>query len=126
MSQSIKLAPGAPLAEEPQTIPLRRQRRLTIRGGDGDDQVVEIRAPGGQVELRIALTEDGPVLQLDAVKLALTASESVAIDSRRFEVRASEGATIHSGGDLELEAEGENRMTSTGDTRIVGKLIFLN
>lgn len=106
-------------------IPLERGRSLEL-SNTGTDDVVEIRAASGQLELRIVLTEDGPVLQLDAVKMSLSASESVAIDCKRFAVNASEEAALESGGEFVIKAEGELQTTSTGDTRVVGKCIYLN
>lgn len=117
-----KLAPKPP---QPQTIALDRGRRLEVVPEGEAGQVVEIRAEDGQLELRIVLTEAGPVLQLDAVKLALRADD-LAIDCKRLAVNASEGAAVASGNDLTLEAEGELRTNSTGDTRVVGKCIYLN
>jgi len=109
----------------PDHIPLDRGRSLEL-SHTGTDDVVEIRAASGQLELRIVLTEDGPVLQLDAVKMSLSASESVAIDCKRFAVNASDEATLESGGEFVIKAEGELQTTSTGDTRVVGKCIYLN
>jgi phage gp45-like len=118
-----KLATKRP---ESKAIPLDRGRRLELsRSTEGDD-VVEVRSPSGQLELRIVLTEQGPVLQLEAVKLALSASESVEIDCERFAVKAREQAVIESAGDVSIKADGELESTSTGDTRIAGKMIYLN
>lgn len=94
---------------ESKTILLEHGRRLEVsRSGDGD--VVEVRAESGQLELRVVLTAEGPVLQLDAVKLALRAEDSVEIDCKSFAVKTTE--------DVSIAAE--------GDTRVVGKRIFLN
>lgn len=116
-----KLAPKPP---QPKTIALDRGRRLEVAPGESGE-VVEIRSPGGELELRIVLTPEGPVLQLEAIRVALSADD-VAIDCKRLAVNASEQANLASGGDLAIEAEGELRTTSTGDTRIAGKLIYLN
>ena len=108
-----KLAPKPP---QPQIVALGRGRRLEVAPGESGE-VVEIRAADGQLELRVVLTENGPVLQLDAVKLALRADD-VAIDCKRLAVNASD--------EVAIESEGELRTTSAGDTRIAGKLIYLN
>jgi len=76
----------------------------------GTSQLVEIRSESGMVEVRIQLTEQGPVLQMEAVKLQLKASEAVEIESKRVEIRTEEDTTV--------EAKGE--------VRIVGKMIYLN
>lgn len=108
-----------------QAIELARERRLELTRA-GDDQTLEIRAPGGEVELRITLTEAGPVLQLDAVKLAISARDSVEVDCGRFEVRARESVVLESEGDTELTTEGETRVSSTANVVIKGEYIYLN
>jgi len=93
---------------------------------DGVDQVVEVRAASGLLELRVRLTDEGPVLQMEAVKVALTAEDSVAIKCKTFEVEASGDTIIQSGGELKLKAEGEIEVESPEDVRVRGKIIWLN
>src|SRR5436305_11908035 len=80
-------------------------RKVVVR-----DQLVEIRNEAGMVEVRIQMTEAGPVLQMEAVKLQLKASEAVEIESKRVEIKTDE--------DIEVEAKGV--------IRINGKMIYLN
>jgi len=96
---------------------LREGRTLTVEPS-GRDELVEIRSSSGQVELRIKLTEDGPVLQMESVRLQLKASEAVEIESRRVEIRAGEALELSSGNEVKVEGEGE--------VRVNGKMIFLN
>ena len=100
-------------------------RTLKVSRAAGE-QVVEVRAASGQLELRVRLTDQGPVLQMEAVKLALTAEESVAIKCKTFEVEASQETIIQSGGELKIKAEGEVEVDSPDDVRIRGKIIWLN
>lgn len=116
-----KLAPKTP---HPQIVALDRGRRLEITP-DAGGEIVEIRSPEGELELRIVLTPEGPVLRLEAVKLALSADD-VAIDCKRLAVNASESADLATAGDMALEAGGDLDTKSTGDTRVVGKCIYLN
>jgi len=69
-------------------IYLREGRTLSIEQA-GSDELVEIRSSSGQVELRIRLTEDGPVLQMESARLQLKASEAIEIESKRVEIRAT-------------------------------------
>jgi len=96
---------------------LREGRTLSVEA-DGSDELVEIRSSSGQVELRIKLTEEGPVLQMEAVRLQLKASEAVEIESRRIELKATETLQLASGDEVKVDAEGE--------VRVNGKMIFLN
>ena len=79
---------------------------------------MEIRSSSGQVELRIRLTEEGPVLQMESARLQLKASEAVEIESKRIEIRATETVQIASKDEVKVDAEGE--------VRVNGKMIYLN
>ena len=113
--------------------PAAKDDRLTLRGGrqirvtaHDDSELVEITAPGGEVELRVVITENGPVLRLDSVKLAIHAVESVDVQCKKFSVEAAESIELSSEGELAVESEKELRVTSTDDVRIRGKLVYLN
>lgn len=84
----------------------------------GTGELVEIRSSSGQVELRIKLTEDGPVLQMESARLQLKASEAVEIESKRVEIRATETVQLASKDEIKVDAE--------GDVRVNGKTIWLN
>jgi hypothetical protein len=85
---------------------------------EGSDELVEIRSSSGMVEVRIKLTEAGPVLAMEAVKLHLKATESVEVETKTFHVTAEEKVTIETKGELDL--------TSDEEMRIRGKKIWLN
>jgi hypothetical protein len=108
-----------------QTEETTDRRELYLRDGKtlsvettGSDELVEIRSSSGQVELRIKLTEEGPVLQMESVRLQIKATEAVEIESKRVEIRASETLQLSSDNEVKVEAE--------GDVRVNGKMIFLN
>ena len=88
---------------------LRDGRKLVI-GEHGGDQLVEIRNGAGMLEVRIRLTDDGPVLQMESAKLSLKASEAVEIESQRVAIKASETIDV----------------TANGDVVVIGKTIHLN
>jgi hypothetical protein len=96
---------------------LRDGRTLSVETA-GADELVEIRSSSGQVELRIKLTEEGPVLQMEAVRLQMKASEAVEIESKRVEIKATE--TLQLASDNEIKVDGE------GEVRVNGKMIYLN
>jgi hypothetical protein len=108
-----------------QTEEASDRRELYLRDGKtlsvettGSDELVEIRSSSGQVELRIKLTEEGPVLQMESVRLQLKASEAVEIESKRIELKATETLQLSSDNEVKVDAEGE--------VRVNGKMIFLN
>jgi hypothetical protein len=103
---------------------LRDGRKLVVSDA-GSDQLVEIRAESGMVELRIRLTEQGPVLQMEALRLQLKATEAVEIESPKVEIRGTEELSL-SGGAVKLEAENDVKVDAEGEVRVVGKTIHLN
>lgn len=96
-------------APAPTELPLRGDRTLTLLPV-GRDDLVEVRAADGRLELRIRLTEDGPVLEMEAVRLELKAGEAVEIDTKDFRLRA----------------DGEVGIAADGDVRVTGEIIHLN
>jgi len=110
--------------EDTREVYLKDGRKLTI-SEQGADQLVEIRSESGMVELRIKLTEEGPVLQMEAVKLQLKATESVEIESARVDIKGTESVAV-SGGKVEVEGEEDVTVDAKGEVRVTGKMIYLN
>lgn len=110
---------------EAREVYLREGRTLTV-STVGTDELVEIRAASGQVELRIVLTEQGPVLQMEAVRLKLKATEAVEVETKQFSVKAEESVALVSQGELTIASTGETKVEAEGDVRVVGKTIHLN
>lgn len=100
-------------------------RKLVVSEHAGD-QLVEIRSESGMVEVRIQLTEAGPVLQMESARLKLSAQESIEIASRRVEIKATEDLAL-SGAAVEIESETSVDVEAKeGDVKVVGKMIYLN
>ncbi len=111
-------------ATEEKRLYLRRGRTAVV-STSGIDEILEIRSDGGTVELRVKLTEEGPVLQVDGAKLELRATEEISLESKKLAVAADEVA-IASRGDLVMSSEGEMDLKSPQDIRVRGKIIWLN
>lgn len=103
---------------------LSEGRRLLVKGSPSG-QLVEIRNESGLLELRIRLTSEGPVLQMEALRLEMRAQEAVQIESPRVEIKGSDKVEV-SGGKVAVHGEEELNVESTGDVRVVGKMIYLN
>ncbi len=73
------------LDEQEKMLPSGRSVVVRLAGGAEE---LEIRSPQGAVEVRILLTDSGPVVRLSGARLELDAAETVAVSCRRFEVRA--------------------------------------
>ncbi|HEY1556054.1 MAG TPA: hypothetical protein VGF94_14550 [Kofleriaceae bacterium] len=91
---------------------LRDGRKVVVR-----DQLVEIRSESGLVELRIQMTEQGPVLHVEAARMKISASEAVEIAAPKVSITGTE---------IEVEGEEKVSVDSAGDVRVAGKMIYLN
>ncbi|MCX5743733.1 MAG: hypothetical protein NT062_14670 [Proteobacteria bacterium] len=98
-------------------------RKLVIT--EGSEPIVEIRAASGLLELRIQLTEAGPVIQMEAVRMQLKATESVEIESARVAIKGTKAVAIE-GGQVDLEAKEDVDTGASGEVRVRGKTIWLN
>ena len=112
-----ELAHQAEETSDRREVYLRDGRTLSVEDA-GAGELVEIRSASGQVELRIKLTEEGPVLQMESVRLQLKASEAVEIESPRVDIKATETLQLASDNEIKVDAEGE--------VRVNGKMIYLN
>lgn len=105
-------------------VALREGRQLVLSEVDGS-QLVEIRSESGQLEVRIQLTEAGPILQLDAVRMQLRAAESLAIEAKQVTVTATEELALASK-TVTIAAESDVTVSAGSDLRMVGTMIYLN
>jgi hypothetical protein len=110
--------------EDKREVYLKDGRTLVV-SDVGADQLVEIRNESGMVELRIQLTEQGPILQMESVRLQLKASEAVEIESPTVAITGTEKLEL-AGGKIEIEAEEEIEIEGKSDVRVKGKMIWLN
>jgi hypothetical protein len=94
-----------------------RDGRKVVVSEQGGESLVEVRSESGMLEVRIRLTEQGPVLQMESARLQLKATEAIEIQSERVEIKAG-AVKVHADEDLELEADNE--------VRVAGKMIYLN
>ena len=111
-------------ASEEREVYLRDGRTLKV-SDEGADQLVEIRNESGMLELRIKLTEQGPVLQMESLRLHLKATEAVEIEGRRVEIKGSEQLAL-AGGEIKVTGEETVTVEAGGDVRVTGKMIYLN
>jgi hypothetical protein len=112
-------------AQRPQELTLQHGRHLALVSNQGDD-LVEIRAPGGSVELRIRLTAEGPVLQMESLRLSMKAAQDVEIACANFSVRSREAMTLQTGGALRIQGETDLHVDARGEVHVTGTTIHLN
>lgn len=109
---------------EGREVYLRDGRKLVV-SDQGADQLVEIRNESGMLEVRIRLTDEGPVLQMESARLSLKAAEAVEIQSKRVEIKGTEALELQ-GGEVAVKADQDATVTAEGEVRVVGKMIYLN
>jgi hypothetical protein len=125
-------ADGARPDSEPAGIvhPLGHGRSLALvprqdAGAAEAVETVEIRAQGGMLELRIRITDTGPVLEMEGIRLALTAADSIEMKSRRVVVEAEESLTLASRGQAQLLARDKIHVRTSEYLGLDGKLVGL-
>jgi phage baseplate assembly protein gpV len=98
------------------TLELQGGRTLVVEPA-GDEDLVEVRAASGTVEIRLRLTDDGPVLELESVRLSLRAAKSVDVEATEFNVSADE---------ISLGGKADVRIDAGGEVVVTGETIRLN
>jgi hypothetical protein len=88
-------------------------------------EVIEIRAESGTLELRIRITDAGPVLEMQGIRLALAATESIEMKAPRVLVEAEESLTLASRGQAQLLAHDRLQVRTTEYLGLDGKLVGL-
>ncbi|HVA49023.1 MAG TPA: hypothetical protein VNH11_21855 [Pirellulales bacterium] len=99
-------------------------RSVVLKVADGCEEL-EVRSPGGEVEVRITLTDNGAVVSLRGGRLEMESADAVALKCRRFDVATAEGTTLASAGDVLIAGQGM-RVKTEGDIHINGGIIHLN
>ncbi|MFT4977368.1 MAG: hypothetical protein ACI8S6_003273 [Myxococcota bacterium] len=103
---------GPPL---PAALPSGRKLSVSLTA---DGEALEVYAPDGTLEVRIDLTDSGPVVRLTGARLELTATETVAVQAKNFEVNATEAIKMKCVEDLHVASE--------KDVFVQGAVIWLN
>jgi predicted pyridoxine 5'-phosphate oxidase superfamily flavin-nucleotide-binding protein len=123
--ENIALARPENPVQGQQEWALQHGRHLALVSSLGDD-LVEIRAPGGLVELRIRLTAEGPVLQMESLRLSMKATQDVDITCANFSVRSRDAMTLHADGALRIQGETDLHVDAQGEVHVKGTSIHLN
>ena len=111
--------------DEAETMYLNHGRTVQVRH-DSTDDIVEIRSESNELEIRVRITEEGPVLQLEGVRLQLQAAEAIQVQCKQFSIDASESFSVATAGKAHIQSEEELQIESSADVRIQGKMIYLN
>lgn len=119
--------PQNPAIPEPRTETVERAlpsgRTLVIRAG-GAGEEIELRSTGGDVDLRITLTDSGPVISLRGARVEVD-SPDVAVRCNTFDLQATGAVRLASDQEVRIDA-GEMRTETKRDIHLNGAFIRLN
>lgn len=82
---------------------------------------LQILDPDGALELEIAISDAGLEIRARARSLHLDAAQTVALDCRRFRVRAIDGIEWITDGDLSASVAGDLDLRAGGHARLDGR-----
>lgn len=121
---------GAPPPPGAALVPLGSRalpsgRALELRVADGSEELL-VRAPGGEVEVRIAFSREGPVVTVRGGRLEVDTPEEIALSCRSLDVRARESLRLRSDRDARIGVGGDLRVKAEGDVRMNGAFVRLN
>jgi hypothetical protein len=108
-----------------QVVALPSGTTLTVRADTAGEEIL-LRSAAGRLELRIRMTDEGPVLSLQGVRLEIEAADRVAVNCREFAVHARDGMTLSSEGDVQVRSDADIAMRSAGSTFIDADYVNLN
>ena len=121
--EKLQTESGAEEVSDTREVYLRDGRKLVVSEHAGD-QLVEIRNESGMLEIRILLTEQGPVLQMEGARLSLKGSEAVEIESPHVAIKADQLELA--AGRLRIDAEHDIKVEAKEEVVVVGLPIHLN
>lgn len=108
----------------PEERKLPSGRNVILRTGDGLEEI-ELRAPDGELEARIAMTDQGPVVTLRGGRLELEATRELSLKCQSLAIEATDNARIVAGGALHLTGA-EARIKTEADIHLNGAFVRLN
>lgn len=109
---------AAPLA--PRAVVLPSGRSIEVQS-QADVDVLRFRSPSGACVLTIHLTDAGPVVRVEGASLEVSAAKRLSLDCEEFHLRASGGASIDVGGDLQERVGGSVNRAASGDAITVAR-----
>lgn len=110
-----------PVSQEKATHNLVLKSGYTIESVEENlSDVLHIRASDGKLCLRIVLTPEGPVVELQSVSLVISAEKDIRLRADSLEIETKKDLSIKAGGDIVQYAEG-NIETEAFAQRIVAR-----
>lgn len=128
-ARSPLVSPAAPAHGGPASVERQLERQLPsgralVLRTDPAGEEIEIRSPRGEVEVKIVLTDAGPVVTLRGGRLELDAP-AVAVRCQSFAVQAEQDVHLAAQGGVHIAGE-ELRARTAQDIHLNGAYIRLN
>ena len=101
-------------------IRLAHGRRLDLKE---DGALLLLSRDGGEVELKLRITADGPTLIFDQAGLALAGDGDLDLRCDKLRVQARGGIQLESGGDMVQRVAGDFRVDARDDARIAAQAV---
>ena len=110
-----------------------KKRRIALDSGrqvlvhsDNKTEIVEVIEPKGDMIIKVALTDAGPVIRIHGAHLEVKSTKSLSLESETVKIKAKEKAIVESGAGLDIKASGDITVRADDDVRITGRKIHLN
>jgi hypothetical protein len=119
---------GSELATENESIaelPLVGGRTLAVICNDAGEEI-QLCAPDGEVEVRIVVTENGPVLRMRAARLEVDGAEDVNFSCQRFAVHTTEATHLTTEGQLRLRSDEQVLIRAKEELDLKGRPVRTN
>ena len=116
----LEEAAGPDVVEGEETTPLALGRTLRR---DATSEQLTIHSPEGEVELKIRITKEGPVLSFELVNIALNNTGNVNIECEALNVKTRGASEFDIGGDLTHRIAGNYAMAARDDSNFSSQAV---
>ena len=100
-------------------------RQILVHSSE-KEELIEIAAPGGEIIMKVRMTNKGPVISVRGAHLELKSTETIALKAKQIKIQAEEKAVVESKGSLEIDSSKKMAIHSNDDICVAGKIIHLN
>ena len=90
------------------------------------ESIIDITTPEGMPAVQIALTKEGPIVEVAGAKLSLKSPQDINIACENFSVETEKDLYMNSNGGLIIESTQELQLNCEVDVHIRAKVIWLN
>jgi len=107
------------------SLQLESGRQVKVHSNDSEE-LLEIEGSGGELIMKIQLTDAGPVVSFHGANIKLKSTQTLKLESKKIELQAEEDVIVNSNGTLNLNSSDKMDVHSDEEIKVVGKMIHLN